>query len=144
MSDIGLILPPGSMIPPTMQKVEPESIPLEERGKQLPVPSGFKVLCAVVEADETIEGTSLIKTAAYKQQEEVSSPVLFVMKLAQMHTRTRASSPPALIARKATSSSRVPTQVRASRFTVKNSGSSMTIWLTQPLKTPVAFHAFKE
>ena len=35
----------------------------------------------MVEADETIEGTSLIKTAAYKQQEEVSSPVLFVMKL---------------------------------------------------------------
>lgn len=81
MSDIGLILPPGSMVPPTMQKVEPESIPLEERGKQLPVPSGFKLLCAVVEADETIDGTSLIKTAAYKQQEEVSSPVLFVLKL---------------------------------------------------------------
>lgn len=81
MSDIGLILPPGSMLPPTMQKVEPENIPLEERGKQLPVPSGFKLLCAVVEADEHIDGTSLLKTAAYKQQEEVSSPVLFVLKL---------------------------------------------------------------
>lgn len=75
-----LVLPPGIFVPPTMQKVEAEEIPLEERGKQLPVPSGFKLLCAVVEADETIEGTSLLKTATYKQQEEISSPVLFVLK----------------------------------------------------------------
>lgn len=80
MSDIGLILPPGSMVPPTMQPVEPENIPLEERGKQLPVPSGYKLLCAVVEADETHEGTNLIKTSSFKQAEEVSSPVLFVLK----------------------------------------------------------------
>lgn len=81
MSDVGLILPPGSMAPPTLQKVEAENIPLEERGKQLPEPKGWKVLCAVVETDDTFEGSSLIKTGATKQAEEVSSPVLFVMKL---------------------------------------------------------------
>ena len=81
MSEAGLILPPGSFAPPTLQKVEAENIPLEERGKQLPEPKGWKVLCAVVETDETFEGSSLIKTGATRQAEEVSSPVLFVMKL---------------------------------------------------------------
>ena len=81
MNDAGLILPPGSFAPPTIQKVEAENIPLEERGKQLPEPKGWKVLCAVVETDETFEGSSLVKTGATRQAEEVSSPVLFVMKL---------------------------------------------------------------
>ena len=81
MSEAGLILPPGSFAPPTIQKVEAENIPLEERGKQLPEPKGWKVLCAVVETDETFEGSSLVKTGATRQAEEVSSPVLFVMKL---------------------------------------------------------------
>ena len=81
MSEAGLILPPGSFAPPTLQKVEAENIPLEERGKQLPEPKGWKVLCAVVETDETFEGSSLVKTGATRQAEEVSSPVLFVMKL---------------------------------------------------------------
>lgn len=79
MSEI--ILEPGVFAPPTLQKEEVENIPLEERGKQLPEPKGWKVLCAVVETDETFEGSSLIKTGATRQAEEVSSPVLFVMKL---------------------------------------------------------------
>lgn len=81
MSEAGLILPPGSLMPPTLQKAEVEDIPIEERGRQLPVPSGYKLLCAVVETDETFEGSSLVKTGATRQAEEVSSPVLFVMKL---------------------------------------------------------------
>jgi len=81
MSDIGLVLPPGSLAPPTLQKAEVENIPLEERGKQLPDPQGWRILCAVVETDETFENSSLIKTGATRQAEEVSSPVLFVMKL---------------------------------------------------------------
>lgn len=81
MSDIGLILPPGSLAPPTLQKVDVEEIPLEDRGKQLPEPKGWKLTCAVVETDSTYDGTEIIKTASAKQAEEVSSPVLFVMKM---------------------------------------------------------------
>lgn len=81
MSDVGLILPPGSYALPTLQKVEAEDIPLEDRGKQLPDPKGWKITCAVVETDSTYDGTGIVKTAAAKQAEEVSSPVLFVMKL---------------------------------------------------------------
>lgn len=76
-----ILLPPGVFAPPTMQKAEVEDIPIEERGKQLPVPQGWKLLCAVVETDATFEGTEIIKAGATKQAEEVSSPVLFVLKL---------------------------------------------------------------
>jgi co-chaperonin GroES (HSP10) len=81
MSEVGLILPPGSFVPPTMQKVDVENIPMEDRGKQLPEPRGFMVLCALVDTDSTFEGTEIIKADQTKKNEEVSSPVLFVLKL---------------------------------------------------------------
>lgn len=80
MSDPQLILPPGVFAPPTLQKEDVENIPIEERGKQLPRPQGWKLLCAVVETDDTFEDSSIIKTGATKHAEEISSPVLFVLK----------------------------------------------------------------
>lgn len=76
-----LVLPPGVYAPPTLQKAEVEDIPIEERGKQLPTPSGFKLLCAVVETDDTFENSEIIKAAQTRHADEITSPVLFVMKM---------------------------------------------------------------
>ena len=77
MSEI--VLPEGIYAPPTLQKAEVENIPIEERGKQLPVPKGPYLLCALVDTDDTFEGSEIIKSDQTKKIEEVTSPVLFVM-----------------------------------------------------------------
>jgi hypothetical protein len=38
---------------PTINEVQPEEIPIEERGLQLPDPRGYRILCAIPEASET-------------------------------------------------------------------------------------------
>jgi co-chaperonin GroES (HSP10) len=53
----------------------------EEKAKQLPDPKTFHMLCMVPEAEEEIEGSSLVKTATMMHYEEVLTPVLFVVKL---------------------------------------------------------------
>ena len=53
----------------------------EEKAKQLPMPSGYRILCAVPEAEETIEGSSLIKSAEMMRNEELLTTVLFVVDL---------------------------------------------------------------
>jgi co-chaperonin GroES (HSP10) len=53
----------------------------EEKAKQLPDPKTFRLLCMVPEAEEEIEGSSLVKTATMMHHEEVLTPVLFVMKM---------------------------------------------------------------
>ncbi len=47
MSD--LLLPPGIQMPEPIQQVEEpnEEIPIEERGRMLPKPTGWKILCGV-------------------------------------------------------------------------------------------------
>jgi co-chaperonin GroES (HSP10) len=51
----------------------------EEKGKQLPKPSGYRILCAIPEVEETIEGTSLLKPAETMRNEETLTTVLFVV-----------------------------------------------------------------
>ena len=53
----------------------------EQKAKQLPDPKTFQLLCMVPEAEEEIEGSSLVKTATMMHHEEVLTPVLFVMKM---------------------------------------------------------------
>ena len=55
----------------------------EEKAKQLPMPSGYRILCAVPEAEETIEGSSLIKSAEMMRNEETLTTVLFVVEMGQ-------------------------------------------------------------
>ena len=76
-----LVLPEGIYAPPTLQKEEVENIPIEERGKQLPEPKGPYILCALVDTDDTFEGSDIVKAEQTRKIEEVTSPVLFVMKL---------------------------------------------------------------
>jgi len=54
---------------------------MEEKGKQLPRPSGYRILCAIPEAEKEIEGTSisLLKSAEMMRNEETLTTVLFVV-----------------------------------------------------------------
>jgi len=82
MSD--LILPPGIITPPTVEPIsakQVENIPVEERAKQLPEPKGWMILAAVIDTPETFEGSTIIKVEKTRQTDEMTSPVLFVMKV---------------------------------------------------------------
>ena len=56
-----------------------EDIPIEERGRQLPKPSGYRILCAIPEVEKEYEGSNLIKAAATVDYEEKLATVLFVV-----------------------------------------------------------------
>jgi co-chaperonin GroES (HSP10) len=53
----------------------------EQKAKQLPDPKTFQLLCMVPEAEEEIDGSSLVKTATMMHHEEILTPVLFVVKM---------------------------------------------------------------
>ena len=52
--------------------------PVEEKGKQLPQPKTYHLLCALPEVEEEYEG-GLVKASQTMQYEEVLTPVLFVV-----------------------------------------------------------------
>lgn len=79
-----LILPPGIITPPTVEPIsaaQVENIPVEDRAKQLPEPKGWMILAAVIDTPETFEGSTIIKVEKTRQTDEMTSPVLFVMKV---------------------------------------------------------------
>jgi co-chaperonin GroES (HSP10) len=80
-----LILPPGITLPNPIQPKETvdENIPMEERGRSLPEPTGWKILCVVPDVSDKIDGTELdlIKSTAALRQEEHGTTVLFVVKV---------------------------------------------------------------
>ena len=79
MSEI--ILPPGIALPHPLQQLEKpdETASPEEKGKQLPVPTGYKLLCVIPDAEEKFEGSSIIKADVVRRNEEQGTTVLFVM-----------------------------------------------------------------
>lgn len=79
MSD--LLLPPGVRMPePIQQKDEPgEDIPLEDRGRMLPKPTGWKILCGVPEVADTFENSKIVKADSFMKSEEQTTTVLFVL-----------------------------------------------------------------
>lgn len=52
----------------------------ERKATQLPTPSGYRILCAIPEVDERTAG-GLFKADITKQYEELTTPVLFVLKM---------------------------------------------------------------
>lgn len=79
MSDI--LLPPGIMMPEPIQQIEKpsEDIPVEERGRMLPKPTGWKILCGVPEVTDTFENSKIIKADSFMKTEEQTTTVLFVL-----------------------------------------------------------------
>lgn len=66
----------------TELKEETVDSPADEgKARQLPKPSGFKVLCAVPPADDTFEDSMLVKAAISQRVEEQTTTVLFVVAL---------------------------------------------------------------
>lgn len=58
---------------------EPE-VPIEDRAKQLPDPSGYRILCAIPDIEEKTEG-GIIKADITIQHEELLTVTLFVLKI---------------------------------------------------------------
>ena len=52
----------------------------EERAKQLPVPSGYRILCAIPEAEEAFD-SGIIKADETRRHDELLTTVLFVVNL---------------------------------------------------------------
>lgn len=50
-----------------------------EKARQLPKPSGYKILCAVPPAEDTFEDSMLVKAAISQRIEEQTTTVLFVV-----------------------------------------------------------------
>jgi len=53
----------------------------EEKGKQLPDPVGYHILCAIPEAEKNFDGSEIVKSDETMRVEEVLTTVLFVVKL---------------------------------------------------------------
>lgn len=68
---------------PKIGEVEVEDIPIEQRGLQLPEPKGYKILCAVPEAEDTYDG-GILKDSSTKKIEENSTVVLFIVKMGDL------------------------------------------------------------
>ncbi len=79
MSDI--LLPPGMTMPEPIQPIDApsEDIPVEERGRMLPKPTGWKILCGVPEVSDKFENSSIIKADSFMKSEEQTTTVLFVL-----------------------------------------------------------------
>lgn len=78
----GLILPPGTYAVPHLKEAtdeEFENTPMEERGKQIPSPCGYKILCAIPQSEDTFENSKIVKAEMVKKNEEIGTTVLFVV-----------------------------------------------------------------
>lgn len=53
----------------------------EEKATQLPAPSGYRILCAIPEAEKEHEGSGLLKADETMRNEEILTTVLFVVAL---------------------------------------------------------------
>ena len=63
-----------------MSSVSPIDKEEAEKASQLPVPQGYRVLCAVPDIDDTFDN-GIIKTGETIRTEEILATVLFVVKL---------------------------------------------------------------
>jgi co-chaperonin GroES (HSP10) len=64
----------------TMTATEASTQDTEVKAKQLPDPSGYRILCAVPNVEEKYE-SGLFKADITKHYEELTTPVLFVLKV---------------------------------------------------------------
>lgn len=81
MSD--LLLPPGVKMPEKIQPVEKptDDIPVEQRARMLPEPTGWKILCGVPDVADTFENSAIVKADSFMKQEEHATTVLFVLRV---------------------------------------------------------------
>lgn len=79
MSDILIGLDPDDPDRYVQQKKkEVEEIPLEERGRQLPKPVGYHLLCAIPDMEDKFD-SGIVKADVTLHHEEILTTVLFVV-----------------------------------------------------------------
>lgn len=65
---------------PIMAKPAEPEVPIEDRAKQLPDPSGYRILCGIPDIEEKTAG-GIFKADETMKFEELTTPVLFVIKI---------------------------------------------------------------
>lgn len=63
---------------PSKIRKHDDDIPLEQRGRQLPKPTGFHILCAIPDIEDKFD-TGIAKADITMQHEEILTTVLFVV-----------------------------------------------------------------
>lgn len=63
---------------PSKVRQHDEDIPIENRGKMLPRPCGYKLLCAIPDIDDSYD-SGIVKADITVQHEEILTTVLFVV-----------------------------------------------------------------
>jgi len=66
------------------------TVQAEDKASQLPDPSGYRILCAIPEMDETFDN-GIVKADITRQHEELLTTVLFVVKLGPVLLRRQAA-----------------------------------------------------
>ena len=96
----GLVLPDGTMHSLEAVDVEVTEVPEEptpeeiqvQMARQLPEPRGWRLLCSLVTATDQYDSGS-VKADETKKIEELTSPVLFVLKLGDLAYKDEAKFP---------------------------------------------------
>ena len=96
----GLVLPDGTMHSLEAVDVEVTEVPEEptpeeiqvQMARQLPEPRGWRLLCSLVTATDQYD-SGLLKADETKKIEELTSPVLFVLKLGDLAYKDEAKFP---------------------------------------------------
>jgi len=65
---------------PSKIRQHDEDIPLEQRGRMLPKPSGYHILCAVPDIEDSFD-SGIAKADVTVQHEEILTTVLFVVEM---------------------------------------------------------------
>jgi len=68
-------------MPEPIQPIDEPSdqVPIEERGRMLPKPTGWKILCGVPDVSDKFENSEIIKAGSLMKAEEHGTTVLFVL-----------------------------------------------------------------
>lgn len=65
---------------PSKVRQHDEDIPLEQRGRMLPKPSGYHILCAIPDIEDSFD-SGIAKADVTVQHEEILTTVLFVVEM---------------------------------------------------------------
>lgn len=76
------VLPESFVVPKVETVDQPDlSAPDGVKAKTVPAPTGYRILCIVPDVKETFDGTGIIKAEEVRRAEELTSHVLYVVKV---------------------------------------------------------------
>jgi len=76
------VLPESFVVPKVETVDQPDlSAPDAVKAKTVPAPTGYRILCIVPDVKETFDGTAIVKAEEVRRAEELTSHVLYVVKV---------------------------------------------------------------